>query len=148
MVYHLMTEGLTAVQQFIAALIIIQDIFTVNVCGIGMTVTRYMIYPQVTIIAVYRSPKISVIQLCSILTDCLNLFYVNWLSEMERTPFYNLFVRDNNYRQLITCYTTDNKSCIDHIYTNLSEKQVKVHVLETYFLDHKCICALINCFDN
>ena len=124
-----------------------------------MTVTRYMIYPQVTIITVYRFPKISVIQLCSILTDCLNLFSsqscifignfnVNWLSEVGRTPLYNLFVKDNNYRQLITCYTTDNKSCIDHIYTNLSEKQVKVHVLETYFLDHKCICALINCFDN
>ena len=34
--------------------------------------------------------------------------------------------------------------CI-HIYTNLPETEVKLHILETYFSDHKAVCAL-NCF--
>ena len=53
------------------------------------------------------------------------------------------FVRDHNYRQVVSCYTTDNRTTIDHIYTNLPESEVSVHILETYFTDHKAICAFI-----
>ena len=37
----------------------------------------------------------------------------------------------------------DNKTVIDHIYTNSPESQANSHILETYFSDHKAICALI-----
>ena len=40
---------------------------------------------------------------------------------INEDQFYDLFVKDNNYRQLVSCYTTDNKTCIDHVYTNLPE---------------------------
>ena len=60
-----------------------------------------------------------------------------------KVPLNNLFIRENNYRQLVSSYTTDNRTTIDHIYTNLPESQVTVHILETYFTDHKAICALI-----
>ena len=43
----------------------------------------------------------------------------------------------------MSCYTTYNKTCIDHIYTNLPEEQVKNNILETYFSDHKSVYALI-----
>lgn len=56
----------------------------------------------------------------------------------------NLFVRDNNYRQLVSSFTTDRNTCIDHIYTNLSESQIQFQILETCFSDHKTICALVN----
>ena len=64
-------------------------------------------------------------------------FKVNWLIQKDKTPLHNLFVRDHNYRQLVSCYTTDNRTTIDHINTNLPESEVNVHILETYFTDHK-----------
>ena len=70
-------------------------------------------------------------------------FNINWLIQKDKTPLHNLFVRDHNYRQLVSCYTTDNRTTIDHIYTNLPESEVNVHILETYFMDHKAICAFI-----
>ena len=62
-------------------------------------------------------------------------------------PLYNLFMTEHNHMQLVSLYTTDNKTAIDPIYTNLPESQVQLHILETYFSDHKSICALINCFN-
>lgn len=59
-------------------------------------------------------------------------------------PLYDLFITENNYRQLVSLYTTDSKTAIDHIYANLPESQAKLHLLATYFSDHKAICVLIN----
>jgi hypothetical protein len=55
-------------------------------------------------------------------------------------------MNDRNYMQLVSNVTTNNRTLIDHIYTNLPESQVSSHILETYFSDHKAVCALINCF--
>ena len=128
-----------------------------NISGNEITIMKLMILPHVTIIGIYRSPKVPVQQLCHALNEVLNLstsqfnifmgdFNINWLDEGNRRPLYNLFVIDNNYRQLVSSYTTDNQTTIDHIYTNLPELQANLHILETYFSDHKAICALINCF--
>lgn len=70
-------------------------------------------------------------------------FNNSWLNEKDKIPLYNLFIRDHSYRQLVSCSTTDNRTTIDHVYTNLPESQIHVHILETYFSDHKAICALI-----
>ena len=112
-----------------------------------------MTIPHVTITGVYRSPKVPVSQMCLALMQILTLypdycifigdFNVNWLIQKDKTPLHNLFVRDHNYRQLVSCYTTDNRTTIAHIYTNLPESEVNVHILETYFTDHKAICAFI-----
>ena len=128
-----------------------------NLYGIEITIMRFMILPRVTIIGVYRSPRIPVRQLCIALRELLTLvsthfsifigdFNINWFDETDRTPLYNLFVRDNTYTQKVSCCTTDNRTCIDHIYSNLPQSQVNFHVLETYFSDHKAICTLLNCF--
>lgn len=69
-------------------------------------------------------------QLCQAMTETLNGISpdnniilgdlnINWLVETERRPIYNLLVRDNGYKQFISSYTTDNKTLIDHIYTNI-----------------------------
>ena len=131
---------------------------THNINGIEITIMKVMILPHVTIIGVYRSPKIPVRQLCHALHEILSIttsqvnivigdFNINWLDEHARRPLYNLFVNEYKYRQLISSCTTDNQTIIDHIYTNLPESQAKSHTLETYFSDHKSICALINCFN-
>ena len=71
-------------------------------------------------------------------------FNVNYFNSSQSASLNNLFVRDNNYRQLVSSFTTDRNTCIDHIYTNLSESQIQFQILETYFSDHKTICALVN----
>ena len=126
--------------------------------GVEMTIIKCMYLPHITIIGIYRSPKVAITQFCIALRQVLSHtttqynvfigdFNLNWLNETDRVPLYNLFITEHNYRQLVSLYTTDNKTAIDHIYTNLPESQVQLHLLETYFSDHKSICALINCFN-
>ena len=117
-----------------------------------------MIIPHITIVGIYRSPTLSLAEMCSALQDSLqslqtefNIFIgdfnVNWLNPSQCTPLQNLFLKDNGYRQLVSCCTTDDNTCIDHLYTNMPEAQIRFQIFETYFSDHKAICALINCFD-
>ena len=132
--------------------------YNFNKNGVEITVMRCMDLPHVTIIGVYRSPKVPVRQLCAALTQVLSHsttsynvfigdFNINWLNETDRFSLYNLLITEHNYRQLVSCYTTDSRTSIDHVYTNLPQSQTQLHVLETYFSDHKSICVLINCFN-
>ena len=68
-------------------------------------------------------------------------FNVDWLVETRRQSLYNVMVKDNSYRQLISTFTTDNQTIIDHIYTNTADV-VNSGVLETYFSDHKAIWTI------
>ena len=131
--------------------------YCLNVNGIEITIMKVMILPHVTIVGIYRSPRIPLQQLFEALSQVLisstsqfNIFIgdfnINWFDEINRRPLYNFFTNDNNYRQLVSSATTDNQTLIDHIYTNLPESQASSHILETYFSDHKAVCALINCF--
>ena len=128
-----------------------------NTNGIQVIIAKVMILPHVTIIGIYRSPRTPVQQLLAAISELLILctsqfnifigdFSINWLDEANIRPLYNLFINDNNYRQLVQNVTTDNQTTIDHIYTNLPPSQINSYILETYFSDHKAICALINCF--
>ena len=122
-----------------------------NTNGIEITVVKVSTLPNVTITAIYRSPKISLTLLCRSLIQVLDNissqyniiigdFNVNWMNEMERRPLYNLLVTERNYKQLISHYTTDNRTIIDHIYTNFlldSHAGTTSGTLETYFTDHK-----------
>ena len=121
-------------------------------------IMKCMYTPHITIIGVYRSPKVPITLFCIALREVLSHlatqysvfigdFNLNWVNETDKVPLYNLFITEHNYRQLVSLYTTDNKTAIDHIYTNLSESEIQLHLLEIYFSDHKSICALINCFN-
>ena len=112
--------------------------------GIEITVVRLSTLLNVTVIAIYRSPKISVRILCSSVIEILqNMssefkviigdFNVNWMNEVQRRPLYNLFVQQN-YKQLISQYTTDNRTIIDHIYTNIPDLYVNSGILGNILL--------------
>ena len=102
-----------------------------NIHGIELTIIKIISPVDWTIIGIYRSPKVPVTQLCQAIAETLNSitpddnviilgdFNINWLVETERTPLFNLLVKDKHYKQLISTYTTDNKTLIDHIYTNI-----------------------------
>ena len=129
-----------------------------NYNGVEITLMRTMILQHISIVGIYRSPRVPMQDLCSALTFVMDLlcntqynifigdFNINWLDEVGRRPLYNLFIINKKYRQLVSSYTTDNKTIIDHIYTNLPESKIAAHILETYFTDHKSVCALINYF--
>ena len=122
-----------------------------NIHGIEITVIKVVTFQNWSILDIYRSPKVSVSKLCEAMSEVLNTilldnsciivgdFNINWLTETERRPLYNLLVRDKGYKQLISTCTTDNKTAIDHIYTNISHFDVQAGVLETYFTDHKAV---------
>lgn len=124
--------------------------------GLEITIMKVVSLPHTTVMGIYCSPKVPIREMCASLREVLTLhvcsefnvimgdFNINWLNEKDRTPLYNLFIREHNYRQLVSCYTTDNRTCIDHIYTNLPESQIHFQILETYFSDHKAVCALIH----
>ncbi len=46
-----------------------------------------------------------------------------------------------SYRQIISGFTTDDGTLIDHLYTNLIEEEIHAGILETYFSDHNAIWA-------
>ena len=50
-------------------------------------------------------------------------------------------IKENHYVKLINQFTTDYKTQIDHIYTNIPERVKSSGVLESYFSDHKPIFA-------
>ena len=125
--------------------------YCANTNGIEITVLRFIIIPHISTIGIYRSPARSIEQSCAALQSILvNLFIgdfnINWFNVANRLPLYNFFINNHGYRQLVKCTTTDNNTCIDHIYTNLPESQITFQILETYFSDHKGICAILNCF--
>ena len=120
-----------------------------NINGIEFTVVKIATREELTIIGVYRSPRIAAGLLCSALIDVIaqvtseqNIiigdFNVDWMAENQRQLLYNVMVRDNRYRQLISTCTTDNHTTIDHIYTNIATT-VNSGILETYFSDHKAV---------
>ena len=123
-----------------------------NIHGVEITVMKLASLEDWTITGIYRSPNVPVRQLCEAITGVLNSisshnniiigdFNINWLVETDRRPLYNLLVRDKHYKQLISTYTTDNNTVIDHIYTNISNIDIQAGVLETYFTDHKAVWA-------
>ncbi|CAB3978452.1 Hypothetical predicted protein [Paramuricea clavata] len=123
-----------------------------NVNGIEFTIIKTESNPHLNIIGVYRSPNIAISRLLSSLRSVLDEdssaqniiigdFNVNWMVESDRQSLYNLMVVQNHYRQLITGFTTDNRTLIDHLYTNLFEEEIEAGILETYFSDHKAIWA-------
>ena len=56
----------------------------------------------------------------------------------DRNTLYKYLIEEKQYVQLINEMTTDYKTQIDHIYTNIPKR---VKVLESYFSDHKPIFA-------
>ena len=96
----------------------------------------------------HRSTKIYSISSENIII--LGALHVNWPIDTEKRPLYNLLVNDKHYKQLISTHTTDSKTVIDHIYTNIHVENLNIQagVLETYFTAHKAVWALFNTTKN
>ena len=80
-----------------------------NINDIEITIIKVMILPHVSIVRIYRSPRIPLQQLLEALSQVLisstsqfNIFIgdfnINWFNKIIRRLLYNFFVNDNNYR--------------------------------------------------
>ena len=63
----------------------------------------------------------------------------------DKNTLCRYLIEEKHYVKLINQFTTDYKTQIDHIYTNISEKVKSSGVLESYFSDHKPIYLLHSC---
>jgi endonuclease/exonuclease/phosphatase (EEP) superfamily protein YafD len=69
-----------------------------------------------------------------------NDFNVNLFGNAsDKNTLSKYLIEEKQYVQLISQVTTDYKTQIDHIYTNIPERVKSSGVLESYFSDHKPI---------
>ena len=104
------------------------------------------------VVGIYRSTsKVKIVQFINALkylhstflndpntpTIILGDFNVN-LNEngSDRNTLYKYLIEEKQYVQLINEMTTDYKTQIDHIYTNIPKRVKTSGVLESYFSDH------------
>ena len=66
-------------------------------------------------------------------------FNVNCIDNTEKQPLYNVMIKDNHCRQSASSFSTDNKTRINNIFTNITDLEINSDVLETYFTDRKAI---------
>ena len=134
---------------------VVQDPFRCNYNEVEITLMslHYNDMP-LYIIAIYRSSsKVSNTRLIDSLdhvhhvhnlnSSCSKIFIGDFNVNIEGTSadqkaLLNYFITEG-YTQLINEYTTDYKSIIDHIYTNIPSPNVLSGVLESYYSDHKPI---------
>ena len=77
---------------------------------------------------------------CSIPVVLLGDFNVNLMEQTtEQKALTKFLIKERGYTQLITQYTTDYHTLIDHIYTNIPHLVKSAGTLESYYSDHKPI---------
>ncbi|KAL9956274.1 hypothetical protein ACROYT_G037732, partial [Oculina patagonica] len=116
-----------------------------------ITIIKVKCLPDVIIAGIYRSPKVSVTHLLQALRELHSImstehfhiilgdFNIDFNDGVQNSSIHNQMIVTYGYKQLILSFTTDNRTTIDHIYTNLNESTVQTGVLETYFSDHKAV---------
>lgn len=79
-------------------------------------------------------------------TTLLGDFNINLLeANSEQKALQMNLIQKRGYTQLIKDYTTDYKSTIDHIYTNIPDFVESSGTLESYYSDHKPIFVSFSC---
>ena len=72
-------------------------------------------------------------------------FNVNLLQNAsDKKTLSKYLIEEKQYVQLVSKVTTDYKTQIDHIYTNIPERVRNCSVLESYYSDHKPIFVTLN----
>ena len=108
--------------------------------------------PGLIVVAIYRSKTVKMTKFIDALhylhdqigsrvpTVILGDFNVNLMKlSSEQKALTKYLIDEKGYTQLINQYTTDYRTQIDHIYTNVPHLVQSTGVLESYYSDHKPI---------
>lgn len=75
-------------------------------------------------------------------------FNINLMeNNSEQKSLLKYMITGKGYSQLINQYTTDYRTQIDHIYTNIQQYVKSKGTLESYYSDHKPIFISLNAFN-
>ena len=120
---------------------------------ITVTVLSHLV-PNIHVVGIYRSKTVRISQLIEALTHLhksvltkptiptllLGDFNINLMQEtVEQKALRAFLITNRGYTQLINQYTTDFRTQIDHIYTNVPQHVQSTGTLESYYSDHKPI---------
>ena len=102
--------------------------------------------PNIHVVGIYHSKTNTTISELIVLTEAtvptvlLGDFNVNLMQDTtEKRALNKYLITDRGYTQLINQYTTDYRTLIDHIYTNVPQLVQCAGTLEAYYSDHKPI---------
>ena len=127
--------------------------FNMNNVEITVTVLSHPV-TNFHIVGIYRSKTVRILHLIealshlhdSVLTEptipivLLGDFNINLLQDgAEQKALKAFLITNKGYKQLINQYTTDYRTQIDHIYTNVPHLVQSAGTLESYYSDHKPI---------
>ena len=127
--------------------------FNVNNVEITVTVLSRPV-PNIHVVGIYRSETIRISQLIEALTHLhksvltkptiptilLGDFNINLMQESgEQKALKAYLITNRGYTQLTNQYTTDYRSQIDHIYTNIPQHVQSAGTLDSYYSDNKLI---------
>lgn len=102
-----------------------------NLYGVEITIVKFKNYSNLMVAGVYNSPRISLQNLYLAISNLIHLledskysiimgdFNVNLLGHSQNKTILQRMFQQSGYQQHITEYTTDNRTLIDHIYSNL-----------------------------
>ena len=123
-----------------------------NGCVVEYIVFNISAY-NVTVIALYSSPKTTNDQLKTVLQSIftqleksgqMNIILVGDFNiNLLKYPTNRITQYLNNYRQCVSTSTTDYDSLLDHLYTDIDCDRLQVNLLESYFSDHKGVVAFL-----
>ena len=127
--------------------------FNTNDVEISVTVLGHPV-PNFHIVGIYRSKIVRISQFIEALTHLHNSvlmkptipvvllgdFNINLMQDgTEQKALKAFLITNKGYTQLINQYTTDYRTQIDHIYTNVPHLLQSAGTLESYYSDHKPI---------
>ena len=129
--------------------------YRLNMTNVEITVT-VLSHPVANfhIVGIYRSKTVRILHLIEALshlhdsvlaeptisTVLLGDFNINLLQDgAEQKALKAFLITNKGYKQLINQYTTDYRTQIDHIYTNVPHLVQSAGTLESYYSDHKPI---------
>ena len=105
---------------------------------------------------IYRSPKVTLQNLYMALLELIDLLaherysvimgdFNNNLFDVSQThTILKMMFQQSGYQQHINEYTTDNRTLLDHIYSNLPLQSTITGVSETYYSYHKGVYIAID----
>ena len=82
-------------------------ILRVIICHMFLPLLKYIDHPRFHCNLLETLSQL-LISLSSYFNIFIGDFNINWFDEIFRRPLYNFFINDNNYRQLVFSFTTDN----------------------------------------
>ncbi|RMX49016.1 hypothetical protein pdam_00025441, partial [Pocillopora damicornis] len=127
-----------------------------NLHGVEITILKLHDYRNLIIAGIYRSPKVTLQNLYMALSELIDFwaherysvimgdFNTNLFHVSQTHTILKMMFPQSGYQQHINEYTTDNRTVLDHIYSNLPLQSTITGVSETYYSYHKGVYIAID----